>query len=143
VGTTFPLRAQAHQGSQQGLRGHRQIEATVYLWRRKCPEFKALWDEVVETLTDVAESTWYDRMVNGVQEDVFHGEKRIGTKTIYFPVFAMFWLKAHRKKYRFDEDGDDGVDPEEVAASLYRLLQEADASIPTEPPAAPPPEAAA
>ena len=55
---------------------------TAYRWQREDPEFADQWDEARENAVDVVESTIYQQAVGGNT------------------LAAIFYLKAHRPKYR-------------------------------------------
>jgi hypothetical protein len=55
---------------------------TAYRWRQADPEFRSLWDEAIENAVDEVESVIYRQAVGGNT------------------IAAIFYLKAHRAKYR-------------------------------------------
>ena len=55
---------------------------TAYRWRQEDTEFADLWDEAIENAVDAVECTIYQQAVGGNT------------------LAAIFYLKAHRPKYR-------------------------------------------
>lgn len=55
---------------------------TAYRWRKEDPEFDSRWDEALENAVDVVENSLYQKAVNGDT------------------ICMIFYLKAHRPKYR-------------------------------------------
>jgi hypothetical protein len=55
---------------------------TAYRWRQEDPEFASQWDEALENAVDVVENSLYQKAVSGDT------------------ICMIFYLKAHRPKYR-------------------------------------------
>lgn len=55
---------------------------TAYRWRESDPQFAEAWDEALEDAADVMETSTYEDALNGNA------------------LLKMFWLKAHRPKFR-------------------------------------------
>lgn len=60
---------------------------TAYRWRESDPQFAEAWDEALEDAADVMETSTY--------EEALGTEEKPGN-----PLLKMFWLKAHRPKFR-------------------------------------------
>jgi len=70
--------------------------------RRQDEDFARQWDEAVDVaVSDVLESTAWDRAVDGVKKGIYYQGERVDTEKIYSDQLLMFLLKANRpKKYR-------------------------------------------
>ena len=76
--------------------------STLYLWRRKEPEFRAAWDEAARAGED-AVAARYDselmrRAVDCVDEPVFHAGEEIGTRRRYSDPLLMFGIRDLRQR---------------------------------------------
>ncbi len=65
---------------------------TAYQWRDNDPQFAEAWDEALEDSVDVMETSVYKRALGPPDPD---GHYRGGDSLL-----KMFWLKAHRHKFR-------------------------------------------
>ncbi len=73
----------------------------VYQWRRSDPEFKAAWDDAVETGTDALEDEAFRRAFEGVEEPVFYQGDVVGHVRRYSDTMLIVMLKARRpEKYK-------------------------------------------
>lgn len=60
---------------------------TAYRWRDSDPVFSEAWDDALEDSADIMETSTY--------EDALGSQDKAGN-----PLLKMFWLKAHRSKFR-------------------------------------------
>lgn len=76
---------------------------TAYRWRQGDHEFAELWDEAIENAVDAVESVIYQQAVGGNT------------------LAAIFYLKAHRPKYRDRLNIDVEQLQSEVAEAIERM----------------------
>lgn len=74
---------------------------TLYVWRKRLPEFAAAWAEALETGTDALEDVAVQRAVAGTPEPVFYQGTQVATQTRVSDSLLMFLLKSRRpEKFR-------------------------------------------
>ena len=74
---------------------------TVYVWRRKQPEFAAEWKAALEVAADLLQDEAFRRAHEGVDEPVFYQGKQVDTVKRYSDSLLMFLLKGLKpEKYR-------------------------------------------
>jgi hypothetical protein len=74
---------------------------TAYRWRQDDLEFASLWDEAIENTVDAVESVIYQQAVGGNT------------------LAAIFYLKAHRPKYRDRLN----IDVEQVQSEIKEAIE--------------------
>lgn len=75
------------------------------------------------------------RAMLGVDETVFHQGIPCGIKTKYSDTLLMFYLEAHRKKFRAGDETTRRPLSDEAKSTLRRIFTEVEGSAPTTPPA--------
>lgn len=99
----------------------------VYQLRRRDSAFAAAWDEALEVALDQIEAAVLDRVVNGVEKDVFYGGKHCGTTRLFSDALAMFILKARRPdvygRVATIADEPQGEDADRSRGELQRRLR--------------------
>lgn len=81
---------------------------TAYRWRDSDPEFAAAWEEALDDAADIMETSTY--------EDALGTEDKPGNALL-----KMFWLKAHRPKYRDRVSVDVEVVRNEIEERMSQL----------------------
>lgn len=71
-------------------RGH------VYRVRDEDEEFKAAWQEALDSALDTAEGELYRRAVRGTVKKVYYQDKHIDTVREYSDTLLIFLLKSHK-----------------------------------------------
>lgn len=115
---------------------------TIYVHRRKDPEFAKQWDEALEVGRDVLmpllEQAVALRAIYGTLEPVYHGPKRVGWKRV-FNVTREIWMMKHNLADRYDPErlirGSEGKSAREFADEVRGLLHVTDGVIGGEDPA--------
>ncbi len=81
---------------------------TAYQWYQRDEEFAQAWEDSFEDCVDNLETSVYERALgtNGQRPD---------------PLLAMFWLKAHRPKFRDKMQVDIQVLDDEIRERMNRL----------------------
>lgn len=74
---------------------------TAYRWREDDLEFADLWDEAIENAVDAVENTVYKRALGGDT------------------IAAIFYLKAHRPKFRDRLN----IDVEQVQSNIDEMIE--------------------
>src|SRR5437588_5892570 len=69
---------------------------TVYDWRNANKDFKAAWDEALESGTQTMEQEARRRAVDGMDKPVFQGGRLVGTVREYSDTLLIFLLKGRR-----------------------------------------------
>ena len=92
-------------------------------------EYEKAWDVGIDSVEDEV----VRRAVLGVDEPIYQGGLLVGHKTRYSDALLMYWLSAHRKKYRSPEDTQRSVS-EEAKATLREIFSGANTA-PEEKPA--------
>jgi hypothetical protein len=82
---------------------------TAYRWRESDSEFAEAWEEALQDAADVMETSTYERALgrNGKPDTLL----------------TMFWLKAHRPKYRDRVDVDVRLLEQQIEERLQGILQ--------------------
>jgi hypothetical protein len=99
----------------QACRAVTITRSTAYEWRAKSPSFSNSWDEAIETATDALEAEARRRGMEGVDEPVFQGGRKVGTIRRYSDRMLEILLKGHRPRVfseRFQVDPGLPVGPE-------------------------------
>lgn len=93
---------------------------TAYRWYEEDPEFARAWEDSLEDAADVMETSVY--------EDALGTEEKPGNALL-----KMFWLKAHRPKYRDRVSVDVEVVRTEIEERMSQLnLRQLPAAVMTE-----------
>ncbi len=75
-------------------------KTAVHLSRRRDEKFARAWDRALDSATDRLEQEAVRRAVDGVDEPVYQGGKKVGSITRYSDTLLIFLLKANRDKFR-------------------------------------------
>lgn len=86
---------------------------TAYQWYDKDAQFAAAWEDSFEDAADVMETSTYEKALGKPDED---GAYRNGDSLL-----KMFWLKAHRPKYRDRVSVDVEVVRNEIQERMSQL----------------------
>ena len=74
---------------------------TVYEWREKDPGFAEAWNDVDESITEELEREAHRRGVEGFEQPVFQGGKKVGSVRKHSDRLLEMLLRARRpEKYR-------------------------------------------
>lgn len=97
--------------------------------------FAEAYNRAFEDGLDSMEDEVIRRAMLGVDETVFHQGIPCGIKTKYSDTLLMFYLEAHRKKFRAGDDTTRRPLSDEAKTTLRRIFTEVEGSAPTTPPA--------
>lgn len=84
---------------------------TVYNWLGDDEEFRQLYEDAIETSTDVLEEEAWRRAVHGVSRPVFQGGKKVGSEQQYSDMLMALLLKGRRPavyRERLEHSGPGG-----------------------------------
>jgi len=98
----------------------------AYALRAADTEFRAAWDDAIESALDDLEAELRRRAIEGTEKPVFYGGETVGTIRSYSDSLAMFLLRS-RRPHVFGERGEgltDGPRGTETAAEVRRRLEE-------------------
>ena len=83
-----------------GVKASGLSESSIYRRRQTHPGFRARWTEALREGLVKLETMLLDRALNGVERDVWHGGKVVGTMIDYSDRLALALLAAHRGTVR-------------------------------------------
>ena len=83
-----------------GVKASGLSESSIYRRRQIDPGFRARWTEALREGLVKLETMLLDRALNGVERDVWHGGKVVGTMIDYSDRLALALLAAHRGTVR-------------------------------------------
>lgn len=104
--------------------------AALRYWRINDNMFDEACREAFDMRTDEIETIFYDRAINGVQQEVYHDGEMVGTKTIHDNGLLTKALVARRPEVwanqtrKVEITGKDGGDIKVVTIDLNKAVEE-------------------